>query len=138
MAENFFRTTLRVDQPTAKIISERAANTNKDFAEVARELIKKGLASEWIDENTDLITRIIRQQLEIVLKPHIERLAKISSKSGHMSATAAFLNVQALMDLVPKEQRKDVRIMYESARKKAVTYMKTKTDEFNENIYQDE
>jgi len=41
-------------------------------------------------------------------------LARLSSKSGHISATAAFLNVQALIDLVPKENRKDVKPMYEN------------------------
>lgn len=68
--------------------------------------------------------------MEIVIRPHIERLAKLASKSRHMSATAAFLNVQALMDLVPIERKKDVREMYESARKKAVEYMRTKTYEW--------
>lgn len=63
--------------------------------------------------------------MEVVIKPHIERLAKLSSKTGHIGATGAFLNVQALMDLVPVERRKDVRDMYESAKKKAVVYMRT-------------
>lgn len=64
------------------------------------------------------------------MKPHIERLAKLSSKSGHMSATAAFHQIQALMDLVPDEKRKNVFEMYESARKKAAKYMRTRTDDW--------
>jgi hypothetical protein len=44
--------------------------------------------------------------------PHVERLAALSSKSGHMSATAAFLNVQAFMDLVPSEKRKNLKELY--------------------------
>ena len=51
-----------------------------------------------------------------------------------MSATAAYLNVQALMDLVSKEQRKDVRVMYETARKKAAGYMKIKAEDWKNDI----
>lgn len=38
------------------------------------------------------------------------------------------------MDLVPKENRKEVRTMYEKARKMAVEYMRTKTDDWNINV----
>lgn len=107
-----------------------AANKGVSFSEIVRDLVNKGLNERIYEENTELIAYVVRQQLEIVLKPHIERLAALSSKSGHMSATAAFLNVQALMDLVPKEHRKDVRVMYESARKKSAQYMKTKAEDW--------
>lgn len=60
----------------------------------------------------------------------MERLAALSSKGGHMAARATFLNVQALMDLVPPENRKDVRAMYESASKKAVAYMHMPVEEY--------
>lgn len=121
----FKRYSLSVDDETYEKIENIVNMTGSSRADVTRDLIKRGLASEWLDENVDSIAKIVREQMEIVMKPHIERLAKLSSKSGHMSATAAFLNVQALMDLVPTERRKDVRTMYESARKKAVAYMKT-------------
>ncbi|MEG6617632.1 hypothetical protein V6C27_14645 [Peptococcaceae bacterium 1198_IL3148] len=78
-----------------------------------------------------MITYIVRQQVDAVMKTHVERLVALTSKSGHMSATAAFLNVQALMDLVPKENRRDVIPMYENARKKAVEYMRTRTKDWD-------
>lgn len=130
----FHRFSLSVDDATYKAIKTRSTASGKSEADVTRELIKRGLASDWIDENKDLIAWVVRQQLESVMKPHIERLAALSSKSGHMSATAAFLNVQALMELVPKEQRKDVRPMYENARKKAAGYMKTKAEDWKNDI----
>ena len=96
-----------------------------NFSEAVRNLCTRGLTERVYEENTDLIAEVIRSQLEIVIRPHVERLAKLSAKTGHMSATSAFLNVQALMDLIPADRRKDVRPMYESARKKAAEYMKT-------------
>ena len=63
---------------------------------------------------------------------NVERICSLSSKTGHMAATATFLNTQALVDIVPHERRKDIRPMYDSARKKAVEYMRTTTSDWNE------
>lgn len=122
-----------VDDELYNILVELKKNNGTSLAEEARKLMRKGLASKYVDESGDIIAEIVREEMEVVIKPHIERLARLSAKSGHMSATAAFLNVQALMDLVPNERRKDVRPMYESARKKAVKYMRTNTEEWRGN-----
>lgn len=127
---NFYKSTIRLDQDTYNKLNRISESRNEPLANVIRETIKKGLASDFVDESQDLIARIIRQQLEVVIKPHIERLAALSSKSGHMSATAAFLNVQSLMDLVPKENRKNVKQMYDNARKKAVEYMRSRAEDW--------
>ncbi|NLZ45349.1 MAG: ribbon-helix-helix protein, CopG family [Clostridiales bacterium] len=116
---------VKIPEDTYTVIENMAKKNNSSVSETIRSLLNKSLNAEWFKENEDIMARLIRQQMEIVIKPHIERLAKLSSKSGHMSATAAFLNVQALMDLVPKENRKNVREMYENARKKAAEYMRT-------------
>lgn len=131
MATKFKRFSVCVDDKTYEMLTNISKSEDKTLAEVTREIIKKGLATEWVDENKDMITTIVREELRAVLKPSVERLAKISSKSGHMSATAAFLNVQALMDLVPKEKQRPVRQMYEKARKMAVDYMKNTTEDWD-------
>jgi len=138
MSREFNRFSLSVDDETYEQIENIVKTTGMSRAEVTRRLIKKGLAKDWAEDSSNLIATLIRQQMEIVIKPHIERLAKLSSKSGHMSATSAFLNVQALMDLVPDDKRKDVRTMYDSARKKAVVYFKEKTDDFNDDFVNEE
>lgn len=127
---DFYKSTLRLDRETYQQLKNISEKTGDSMAEVLRNVIKKGLAYEWMDDHQDPLASLIRQQLDIVMKPHVERLAALSSKGSHMAATAAFLNVQALMDLVPPERKKDVREMYESARKKAVEYMRTKPDNF--------
>lgn len=131
---NFYKSTLRLDKKTFDELNRIAQSRDESLADVIRTIIRKGLAMEFIDESEDVICTIVRKQIDIAIKPHIERLAKLASKSGHMSATAAFLNVQTLMDLVPKENRKSVKAMYDSARKKAVEYMRTRTQDFEDNI----
>ncbi|MGH4117187.1 hypothetical protein [Clostridium sp.] len=134
MPITFKRYSLCLDDKTYNSIKQISESTGNSIAEVSRELIKKGLAKEYVGDSEDMMTSIVRKQMEVVLKPNIERLARIASKSGHMSATAAFLNVQALMDLIPIERRKDVRTMYEKARCKAVSYMRTKAADFENDI----
>lgn len=130
MAVELRKVTVKFHQQTYDLIEQIAKKEDMSISEVIRKLVDKGLSERVLEQNADLIVTITRQQVEAVIKPHIERLAKLSSKSGHMAATAAFLNVQALMDLVPKENRKTVKAMYESARKKAVEYMRIKTEDW--------
>lgn len=121
---------LRLDDATYEQVIKVSEKNNESHAETLRRLIKDGLQLRVTDDNTDLIAKVVRQQLEIVLKPNIERLAALSSKSGHMSAAAAFLNAQALQDLVPREQRRNVKEMFESARKKGAEFMRQKVEDW--------
>ncbi len=130
----FKKYSLVVDEETYKAIKNIAQSSKKSMADVSRKLLKKGIEQQLTENNIDYVSQIIRKQMEIVLKPHTERLAKISSKTGHMAATSTFLNVQAFMDLVPDKNRKNVLELYENARKKAVEYMKSKTEDLNLNL----
>lgn len=136
MEQELRKTTVKLYPRQYKAIENIAKKEGVSVSDVIREVIDKGLTERVTEENTDLIAHIVKKQLEVVIKPHIERLAALSSKGGHMAARAAFLNVQALMDLVPSENRKDVRAMYDSASKKAVAYMKMPVEEYDsEEIY---
>ena len=129
MSVELRKTSVKLYQRQYDAIERMAKNEGTSISDVMRELIDRALTEKVTEENTDLIAHIVKKQLEVVLKPHVERLAVLSSKGGHMAARATFLNVQALMDLVPPENRKDVRAMYESASKKAVAYMHMPVEE---------
>ena len=129
MSVELRKTSVKLYQRQYDAIERMAKNEGTSISDVMRELIDRALTEKVTEENTDLIAHVVKKQLEVVLKPHVERLAALSSKGGHMAARATFLNVQALMDLVPPENRKDVRAMYESASKKAVAYMKMPVEE---------
>lgn len=129
VAEDFQMVHLRIPKEKYGQLKAIAGKKQVAIADLLREYIDQGLTERVVDENADFIAHIVKKQLEVVLKPHVERLAALSAKSGHMAARATFLNVQALMDLVPSENRKDVRAMYESASKKAVAYMHMPVEE---------
>lgn len=119
------RFSISVDDATNEKIENIMSKTNRSKADVTRELIQRGLSLEWQDENADAISMLVKKQVDVAMKPHVERLASLISKSGHMSARSAFLNAQVLLDIVDKEKRRDVFEIWESASKKAVEYMKT-------------
>jgi len=123
---------LRLDVELYEKLKNIANKTNKSQAETFRQLLRKGLAMEYVNENDDSIAKLIRHQVDVAMKVHVERLAALSAKGGHMAATAAFLNVQALQDLVPAENKKDVRTMYDKARVKAAEYLRVNTKEYIE------
>ena len=124
---------IRLDSKTDEQIQAIAKKNGDSMNETIRKLINKGLAVEWNEENLNEIAKIVREQLSVILKPHIERLAALNSKTLHMAATSTYLNVQALQDLVPLERKKDVVPMYEKARKMAVAYARGETISVNEN-----
>lgn len=132
------KVTIKLREEQFDQIQAIANNNGESLSETIRKLLDRAMNERILEENTNLLASLIRQQMEIVIKPYIERLAKLSSKSGHMSATSAFLNAQALMDIVPVERRKDVRDMYDSARKKAVVYFRENTNDFNDDFLNEE
>ena len=121
---------IRVTEKTGAIIERIAVRDDISEAEVCRRLIEKGLAMEFSEEYVDVITKAVRETIQPLMKLHTERLASLSAKTGVASATAMFLNAQAFMDLVPPEKRKDVKSIYDAAKKKGVEYMRVPTDEF--------
>lgn len=121
---------LRVEDDQYQKIKNLAHKRGLSITVLLREFIDQGLQERLAAENLDLIAMVVRKQVEITMKPHVERLARLSSKTGHMAATSTFLNAQALMDLVPDDRRREIRTMYANARKQAVQFMKTKTTEY--------
>lgn len=128
------RFTITLDEKTYNQIKVLSEKRGEGLTESIRYLLNRSLSLEYSDQSIDLISQIVRKQMDLVIKPHIERLAKISSKTGHMAATSTFLNAQALVDLAPEERRRDIKPMYEKARKQAVEFMRSKTSEY-ENDY---
>lgn len=110
---------------TIKVIAER---NNTSMSDVVREYTYQGLKAQVGADNIDLITKIIREQLQAILKPSVERICSISAKAGVMSAAATFLNAEAINKFVPVEQQEEVRDVYETARKKGIAYMQSKVD----------
>lgn len=130
------RYTITLDTEMSKAVKEIVKKTGESKAEVTRRLIRYGLASSWMNDNRDEISVLVRENMNLVLVPQMERMIALLMKSGLIGATGTFLNVQALQSLVPDEKKKDVIKYYNSARKKSVEFYRKPLAEINDEITQ--
>lgn len=114
------------DDETYDQIKKLAAKKNCSLAEVVRDLTIQGLHTEVTKDNINFISGIIREQMQSVLKTHVERLAALEAKTCMAAASSMYLNLEALEKLVPPTQRTDVQNSYAKARKKAHNYTQGK------------
>lgn len=109
-------------------IQRLAAARDVSMGEICRKYIIQGINGTITQENVDFLVPIIREQLQSVLSPSTERLAKICIKACVQAGAAAYLSAEALAKFVPEEYQMDFEESYEAARRKAVRYLKGKTD----------
>lgn len=107
---------------TYEIILNMSKKGNMSMNAVVRELVEQALKLQVSTDNIDLVTKIIREQLSVILKPSIERLASLSAKTCVQSSTAAYLTAETIARFVPDNLQMDVKEAYEAARKKGVEY----------------
>ena len=105
-----------------------SAKTHKSMASIAREYTLQGLCGEVTENNIEFLAPIIREQTKSVIEPLMERMISLQAKTCIQAGTAAYLSAEAILKFVPPAQRAEVKEEYEAARKKAVIYMKEKTD----------
>lgn len=106
-----------------------AAKQHTSMSEVVRNWALQGLSGDLNADNIGLITNIIRTQIQDVMRPSFERLASLSAKTCIQSGTAAYLSAEAILKFVPAPRQQEVEESYELARKKAIAYLKGRTNE---------
>lgn len=124
MPNNNQRVSFWIADSTYASIQQLAAQRKTTCSYIVRQLLDKALGVEAIKEDMDYIRSSVRLELESILEPAIERLAKISVKGGITSAAAYFLCAEALAAYVPPEQRMNFDAALSEAKKLAVGYMR--------------
>lgn len=117
------------DYEQIKLIADKR---HCSMSEVCRSYVIDGLNGDLTKSNIDFISAIIREQLKIVLRPSVERLAALSAKTCMQASTSAYLNAEAIAKFVPVELQLDVQNAYNAARKKAVKYIKQRADDLED------
>lgn len=117
------------DPETYEQIKGVAGRQNKSMSEIVRNWSMQGLNGELNAKNIAFITELLRDQLQDVMQPYVNRLAALSAKTCIQAGTAAYLSAEAILKFVPSKQQEEVEVSYELARKKAVAYLKGTADE---------
>jgi len=124
--------TVRVKESTYRKLQTHANKIGMNVSELTREYIQKGMNIASYKEDIDFIRKQIREELQIQLKPSIERLAKLSVKTGIVSAAGYHLAAAMLSEFVhPTRQREYSEVLAES-KKHGVAYFKVSMNEMME------
>jgi len=111
-----------LDDDLHHLITLESNTTSKSFSQVVRELCRDGLSHKNAVTGIDIIQSSLRSVLKDVIKPLEERLAKIEAKTAIAAATSMYLNLEVVSNITGKEEGVE---LYNNARKKAVSYVRT-------------
>lgn len=128
MREDRKRINVTFDLETYEKIKATAHKEKRDMSDVVREWTVQGLNGNVTENNIEVLTPIIRKQIESSLTPQMERMIALIAKTCIQAGTAAYLSADAILKFVPPAQRSEVQESYDNARKKAAAYMKSKVD----------
>ncbi|MDL2225553.1 hypothetical protein LJC20_05085 [Eubacteriales bacterium OttesenSCG-928-M02] len=119
-------------------IQQLAAKQNCTASQIVRQLLDKGLGLEAARADIDLIRSNIREELETILKPQIERMVKLEVKAGIVAAASYFLNAEVLAAFVNPAHQVELHVALEEAKKLGVGYMRAKDSRIDEVIKEGE
>lgn len=123
------RINVTFDKKTYRQLKLIADKQHCSMSEICRQFTQEGLNGDLTKSNIDYISRIIREQMKIILYPSVERLAALSAKTCMQASTSAYLNAEVIAKFVPVELQMDFQEAYNAARKKAVKYIKQRHDD---------
>ncbi|HIS62167.1 MAG TPA: hypothetical protein IAC14_07965 [Candidatus Scybalomonas excrementigallinarum] len=124
------RTYVTLTEELDKAVKATALHRGVSESQVIRECVEEQMKVQATVDSIDLITKIVREQLQMLMDGYVERLASISAKGTIMSATSTYLTAETISRFVPLELQMEYQEAYEQARKKGVAYLKSKKKEY--------
>lgn len=96
---------IRFEASTMAELKKLSALRNVYVSDLVREFVKKGLAINSYQEDTDLIREIVREELKNVLEPQINRIVKMLMKIGKVSAGTMYSNLSVIQHIVASDPK---------------------------------
>lgn len=108
-------------------IDKKADREHISRNEQIRKYIEKGLAIESYEENIDLITSIIRQEIDASIKALGNRLAAMINRMTIISAAGYYANIALIAQLIDTDRYSSFEKIERIARKRALAYANMKS-----------
>ncbi len=118
----------RLEGERKNIIEKVASAEKKNKSEIIRRYIDMGIKNDGYRRNDELLRELIRDVVQEVMKPHVERLASISAKAANIDAASFFLLVYVGRLVLPPSERRLVDEAAENARRLGIEFLKLKKD----------
>jgi hypothetical protein len=110
-------------------IRSLAGKNDECMSALVRSWAEQGLNGTLTKDNISVLVPIIREQIESILSPKMERMIALIVKTCIQAGTATYLTAETIANLLPYELQKDYQDVYDAARKKAVAYVKNKLND---------
>ena len=117
-----------------KTIEELAAKKHIKPSVFMRELIEKGLMIEKTKDDVDFIRTQIRNELQEVLDPYINRIIKLEIKIGTMSVLSAMAGARMLSKINFKSGLTYHEVL-EDTKKEAAAYLRVKEERMDYTLH---
>ena len=100
-----------------------AAKRHITSSELIREYIDKGMNVDKTASDIDFIRKQIREELEIMIKPQINRLAKLLMRIGMMTVSFCYFTSKIVHLFVPLSERTSYEELIGQCKHDAAAYL---------------
>ncbi len=116
--------TIRFEEDAYNSLQVLAKQRGEPLAVLARRMVEEALTQKQAIEGIDLISAALSKVVRRELKPVEDRMAKLTAKSAVAGATSMYLNYFVIQQALGPKLTKSAKEVYETARVKAVAYLK--------------
>ncbi len=130
---------VRVPQEIADNVGKLAIKKNITVADLLREFIDKGMSVDAYNQDVDLLTQIIRQELMAIYRPEdvkammsqqVDRIAKMLMKIGKIDAGNYFMSLNQLV-LLWGGSEEDLLKLVKDSQELGIAYMQQNDGDIN-------
>jgi hypothetical protein len=108
---------------TYEALRKIAAVQNKPVSEIIRKYIEQGLNVDKTARDIDFIRKQIREELDIMLKPQINRLAKLLMRVGMMDISFCYFTSKLVHLFAPVDDRTSYEELMAECKHNAAAYL---------------
>lgn len=108
---------------TYEALQQIAAVQRKPVSAIIRKYIEQGLNVDKTAQDIDFIRRQIREEMEAILKPQINRLAKMLMRIGMMDISMCYFTSKIIYHFVPFPDRQSYDELMREAKHNAAAYL---------------
>jgi len=103
-----------------------AAKQHITTSELIRGYIDKGMNVDKTASDIDFIRKQIREELEIMIKPQVNRLAKLLMRIGMMTVSFCYFTSKIVHLFVPLQERTSYEELLAKCKHEAAVYLNTR------------
>ena len=111
---------------TLEQLDKLASKSGWSTSSVIREAVDKYLDIQSYTDNIDLITNIIRQELDCSIKNQTNRLAALINRLTIISAAGYYTGISTVADLIDRDRYSSFEKIENLARRKALLFANSK------------